>query len=282
MSTQFVEDIKKPNIVVEVVEAIDKKFSEDYDDTKDILAKFIDISDDAKKSDQREKDMTLKEGLKLFPKAACWSLILSTAVVMEGFDLQVVGGLTAFPSFREKYGKYYPKIDQYQIPVFYSNIFGPCGNIAQVIGLLFAGIMTDRYGYKKTISGFMLLLVALVFIEVFSTNYVTLLIGSLLLSIPFGAFQTLTVSYAADVCPQVLKIYLTTYVNACWVIGQLLGSAVLKGLLADDSLGQWQYKIPFLLQWFWPFPILTALWFCPESPWYLVKKGRNADEKSPS
>jgi hypothetical protein len=36
------------------------------------------------------------------------------------------------------------------------------------------------------------------------------------MGIPWGIFQTLTTSYAAEVTPTHLRAYLTTYVNLCW------------------------------------------------------------------
>jgi SP family general alpha glucoside:H+ symporter-like MFS transporter len=66
--------------------------------------------------------------------------------------------------------------------------------------------------------------IAFIFISFFSQNLQTLLAGEILLGIPLGVFQTLTVSYASEVCPVVLRAYLTTYVNLCWVIGQFIAS----------------------------------------------------------
>lgn len=37
------------------------------------------------------------------------------------------------------------------------------------------------------------------------------------MGIPWGIFQTLTTSYAAEVTPTHLRTYLTTYVNLCYV-----------------------------------------------------------------
>lgn len=52
-----------------------------------------------------------------------------------------------------------------------------------------------------------------------------------------GVFQTLTTAYASEVAPVPLRPYLTTYVNLCWVIGQLIASGVLRGVLSLE--GQW-------------------------------------------
>ena len=59
----------------------------------DYISKFLEMSEDARADDQREKQMTLKEGIKTFPKAIAWSLILSTALIMEGYDTNL---LTSF------------------------------------------------------------------------------------------------------------------------------------------------------------------------------------------
>jgi SP family general alpha glucoside:H+ symporter-like MFS transporter len=42
---------------------------------------------------------------------------------------------------------------------------------------------------------------------------------------------------------------------------------------------QWAYRIPFALQWIWPVPIFIIVTLAPESPWYLVRKGRYEEAK---
>lgn len=56
----------------------------------------------------------------------------------------------------------------------------------------------------------------------------------------------MTTAYASEVCPTQLRAYLTTYVNLCWVMGQLIGSGVLRSLV--DRTDQWSYRIPFAIQ----------------------------------
>jgi MFS transporter, SP family, general alpha glucoside:H+ symporter len=120
--------------------------------------------------------------------------------------------------------------------------------------------------------------VAFIFIVFFSKSLVQLLIGEILLGLPWGVFQTITTTYAAEVCPVALRAYLTTYVNLCWVFGQLLASGVLKAAVTRED--QWGYRIPFALQWFWPLPLAIGVFFAPESPWWLVRKERVEDARS--
>jgi SP family general alpha glucoside:H+ symporter-like MFS transporter len=69
----------------------------------------------------------------------------------------------------------------------------------------------------------------------------------------------------------------SSYVNACWVLGQLIASIVLRGMISDTS--NWSYRIPFALQWIFPIPIFIAVYFAPESPWWLIRQNRFVDAK---
>jgi SP family general alpha glucoside:H+ symporter-like MFS transporter len=61
-------------------------------------------------------------------------------------------------------------------------------------------------------------------------------------------------------------------VNLCWAFGQLLAAGVLQGFA--EGTDERAYRIPFAIQWIFPLPIFAIIWFCPESPWWLVRKGR--------
>lgn len=69
-----------------------------------------------------------------------------------------------------------------------------------------------------------------------------------------------------------LRPYLTTYVNLCWVMGQLIASGILKAFVAGTS--EWSYRVPYAIQWIWPIPIALVTFFAPESPWWLVRHGK--------
>lgn len=86
-------------------------------------------------------------------------------------------------------------------------------------------------------------------------------------------------AYASEVLPTSLRTYMTSYTNKCFIIGQLISAGVLKGLSArTDQCG---YRIPFALQWFWPWFLIPLVYLAPESPWYLVRMNRLEDaEKS--
>lgn len=75
-----------------------------------------------------------------------------------------------------------------------------------------------------------------------------------------------------------MRGYLTAFVNMCWGFGLLLSAGVVRASLELDS--QWGWRIPFMIQWVWPVPLFVIACFAPESPWYLVKVGREDDARA--
>jgi SP family general alpha glucoside:H+ symporter-like MFS transporter len=49
-----------------------------------------------------------------------------------------------------------------------------------------------------------------------------------------------TITYASEVCPVALRGYLTTYVNFCWGLGQVIGIGVIKSMLGRTD--EWAYR----------------------------------------
>ncbi|KAE8363781.1 general substrate transporter [Aspergillus caelatus] len=222
-----------------------------------------------------ELNLGLVESLKLYRKACLWSIFFSTCVVMEGFDMLLLNSLYAYPPFQHQFGIELEDGTFELTAAWQSGLsIGAFGG--QIIGLFINGIIADRFGYRKTLIGALVGCCGFIFIIFFSETTVQLLIGELLIGVPWGVFQTITITYASEVCPTHLRAYLTTYVNLCWVIGQFIASGVLRAMLTRDD--KWGYKIPFALQWIWPIPLMAGIWLAPESPWSLSRLTTRSSE----
>lgn len=63
------------------------------------------VIENAKAATNKEQSMTLLQGIKLYPKAVMWSVLISTCIAMEGYDISLVNNFYAFPQFNRKYGQ---------------------------------------------------------------------------------------------------------------------------------------------------------------------------------
>jgi SP family general alpha glucoside:H+ symporter-like MFS transporter len=134
------------------------------------------------------------------------------------------------------------------------------------------GYASDRWGYRWTMIVTYMFLIVLIFIPFFAPNIIALFFGQMFNGMGWGIFITLTTTYASEVCPIVLRYYLASWVNLCWVYGDLLSAGVLRALLSVSN--QWSYKIPFALEWIFPIPFMLLVYLAPESPWWLVRKSK--------
>ncbi|KAJ4301255.1 hypothetical protein N0V90_003346 [Kalmusia sp. IMI 367209] len=239
-------------------------------------ADIAQLTQDATKATKAEQKMTLMEGIRLYPKAIGWSVLLSGAIIMEGYDINIIANLQAVPAFKQKFGNRLAD-GSYEVTAAWQAGLTNGAYVGEMLGLMINGWIAERYGFKKTMIGALTAVTGLIFILFFAQNIEMLLVGLILVGIPWGVFQTLTTTYAAEVTPVPLRPILTTYVNLCWVFGQFIASGVLKGV--SERPDQWAYKIPYAIQWIYPIPLIIGITFAPESPWWLVRKERYEDAK---
>ncbi|PSR80793.1 general substrate transporter [Coniella lustricola] len=230
------------------------------------------VNDEAAQATANEHSLTLWQALRTYKRAAMWSVLISTTVIMEGYDTQLLGNFWGYTSFRNKFGTYDGPVNGYQITSAWQTGINDIGAVGNIIGALLNGYLTAKFGHRIVLMGSLVFLSAAIFMCFFAPNIQVLLVGEFLCNIPWGVFATTGPAYAAEVAPLALRGYLTAYINLCWCIGQFIASGVLKGLASNTT--EWSYKIPFAVQWVWPVPLFIAALLAPESPWYLVRAGK--------
>ncbi|GAB7353459.1 hypothetical protein MBLNU459_g3919t2 [Dothideomycetes sp. NU459] len=192
-----------------------------------------------------EHDISLLQALKKYPKACFWSIAISSSIIMEGYDIVLISSLFGQPAFAKRYGEYDSAAKNYQLSAAWQAGLSNGDAIGTIVGAFFNGYLTHKF---------------------------VPLVGQVLCAIPWGVFATIAPAYASEVCPTALRGYLTVYVNVTWAFGQLVAAGVMSTFSGGTT--RWAYRIPFAIQWAWPFPIAWLVFLAPESPWYLIRKGR--------
>lgn len=151
----------------------------------------------AKTASDKEQKMTLLEGIKLYPKAIGWSILISTCICMEGYDVCLLryvyyGGVPrvlahdaasnfyGFPQFNKKYGEYVPSDGTYQVPARWQAGLSNGANCGEIIGLFLNGWVSERFGYRYTVMTCLVFVTAFIAIFFTAQNVVALQVAEVL------------------------------------------------------------------------------------------------------
>lgn len=135
---------------------------------------------DAKHASEVEHHMSLLTAIRTYPKAIGWSVLLSSTLIMEGYDLALLGSLYASPVFNRKFGERNPSTGKYAVSAAWQSGLSNGARAGEIIGLILAGWTADRFGYKMTTIGSLVLMILFVFVLFFAPNVKILVLGEVL------------------------------------------------------------------------------------------------------
>lgn len=229
-----------------------------------------DLIKNAREATEEEHNLSARTALKESWPAVLWSFVMSSTIIMEGYDTNLMPSFFAYHTFQQKYGIEIAP-GEYELEGSWQSALGCAASIGIIISLCFNGILVERYGHRKIILVNLIILAAFIFITVFARDVEMLFAGQVCVGFQYGFFSILGLIYASEIAPLPLRGFLSAYVMMCWATGQLISSGLLRGLLYNTT--EWSFRIPFALQWAWIPPIFVATVMCPDSPYWLVRRG---------
>ncbi|KAL2851217.1 general substrate transporter [Aspergillus pseudodeflectus] len=235
-----------------------------------------DLIRQAQQSDEEDRKLTIRQAVVKYKKAVLWAMFLSTSLVMEGYDLVLVSSFYGQTQFKERFGVYDEASKQKLIPAEWQSGLANSALVGQLAGLVINAVCQDRFGCRRTMMFFMAWMTVVIFIPVFAPSLPVLAFGAAMCGVSWGVFQTLSTTYACEVVPTILRPYVTAYVCMCWGAGITLSSGVVRAVASLK--GDMGWRLPFILQWIWPIPLIIGAYFAPESPWNSVR--RNNEEEA--
>ncbi|KIL90286.1 hypothetical protein FAVG1_06016 [Fusarium avenaceum] len=226
-------------------------------------------------AENQEHNMTVLEAVRAYPAASFWAVNMSCTIIMEAYCLFLIGNFIALPAFAQRYGIFSDKDDKWVIETKWQSALQVIGPVGAIIGVVIAGPITSRIGYRwATILGLMLLN-AFIFIFYFANSLPVILISQLFEGIPWGMFVANSPAYCSEIVPLQLRAPATQMLQMFWAIGAIIVGGVAYHF--NDLHTEQAYKIPIALQWMFPTPLAILMYLAPESPWWLVRKGRLED-----
>lgn len=188
----------------------------------------------------------------------------------RGFDAQVNGAMISVPAFRKDFG--YMFDGKAVLPASWQTAFNVISTPGQLIGGFLCSYLADTFGRKISLLIGIMLCTGGIIGQLFSATRVAFLCSKLTLGFGLGFYLTIGPLCTSELAPVVLRGISTAGVNLGIAVGQLLSNAAVAGFGERDD--HWAYRGPFAIQLFFALFLLALLPFAPESPWWLVKKGK--------
>jgi len=189
-----------------------------------------------------EHDLGFWDAVKQYPAAVFWAAIFSIAVIMAGFDAQLVTSFYALPAFQRRFGSIYD--GEYQISAPWQLALGMGNPIGQALGALACGWPLERWGRKIPLGACCIWSIGFVFVQFFSKSIGMLCAGEILGGLAYGFYIVIAPTYASEICPLALRGVLTASINLAFVIGQFIAQGCAAGL--EGRQDEWAYKAPFV------------------------------------
>ncbi len=142
-------------------------------------------------------------------REGAWQLHISIIFRFNKTDFSQVcllNNFFGFAPFKRKYGQQLPN-GTYEIPAPWQAGLSNGVIVGEIIGLFLNGWISESIGYRYTVIGCLTMIIGFTAIFFTAQTVVHILVAEILCGIPWGVFQTLTITYASEVCPVALRGY---------------------------------------------------------------------------
>lgn len=226
---------------------------------------------------QEAHDETPMQAVRRHPRTVLWIVFAIWQCVAVSFDAQAGSAVLSIPKFRENYG-FLNAEGAYELYAKWQSAYSGGPAAGQVIGTIISGSIGDYIGRKWNLFVCYILLMVGITVEVVSdktaNNNAVFFVGKVVNGVALGILVTTVMTYIGEIAPLALRGILTAAAALAFTLGPLIQSLItntygnLDNAWAYQSIFVAQYGVTGLAIIFWP--------FMPESPTWLISKGRRA------
>ncbi|KAJ4301801.1 hypothetical protein N0V90_003895 [Kalmusia sp. IMI 367209] len=225
-------------------------------------------------------DLPLKEALQQYSRYVYYILGLATVIILWGYDLVVVGSITAVDPFLHDFGVF-DKIEdgeeKWIIPAMWLSLWMAFPCVGQLVGAVTAGRLQDKIGRKLCLLIASVITAFSVLIEVLAYKAPSVngrrgvfLAGKIIQGYALALIKMVTLTFVSETAPTCLRGAAMAIFPAFNLLGQLLGALVIFGV--NHIKNETGYLIAFGVQWAFSIAPFGMAFILPESPAYLVRK----------
>ncbi|KAM0251880.1 hypothetical protein ACHAQJ_007993 [Trichoderma viride] len=195
----------------------------------------------------------------LFP--ACMGIELTS-----GFDSQMINALQIVPSWITFFDNPQGSL---------KGIIAAAYSLGAILSLPFIPIINDKYGRRWSIVGGSVVMIIGALIQGFSQHVAMYIVARIVLGFGIPTCIVSGSSLIGELSYPKERAILTSLFNVSYFIGQIVAAAITFG--TNNIPNNWGWRIPSLLQMVPSVMQIAFVFLLPESPRWLVTKGRSAE-----
>ncbi|OWZ56696.1 sugar transporter [Cryptococcus neoformans c45] len=212
-------------------------------------------------------DLGTLQALKQYKLLGFVAMAAAFSASLDGYQINLNGGIVSNKGFiRQMAARGTKAIDGK-----YVSAWGGIQSAGQTVGQIFLQYATDALGRKYALYILWGFLVASIFAETFASHWSHWLVAKLFSGIGVGMLQATMPVYLSEIAPTQLRGFFINAYSFWFCLGQLAASIALNEL---NEMKPDDFRTAIYTQW--PMVGVMGIVFLllPESPWWLVSKGK--------
>ncbi|WVQ71381.1 hypothetical protein IAR50_000912 [Cryptococcus sp. DSM 104548] len=167
------------------------------------------------------------------------------------------------------------EIAAFTLPAWKKSLITSILSAGTFFGAIIAGDLAEFYGRRVTIIAGCGVFIIGCILQTASSALGLLVAGRLVSGFGVGFISAIIILYMSEIAPRKVRGAIVSGYQFCVTIGLLLASCV--SYATENRTDSGSYRIPIAIQFAWALILATGLFLLPESPRWLVKKGRIED-----
>ncbi|KAI1076690.1 general substrate transporter [Whalleya microplaca] len=206
-----------------------------------------------------------------YPYVWLFCAFASLGAFLYGYDGVYFNGASTLAPFLKQFGEQQAD-GSYSVPADQLAIMTSMMNVGELAGSLSAAPLNDFLGRKGVFLVGCVWVIIGVALQLAASARSVMTVGRAILGLGVGSFSATSPLYMGEIAPESLRSPLLMCWQLTLSVSQIIAAGINRGMIGYDTT--FSYRFPIGFQLVFPAVVLGFLWFVPESPRWLLRRGK--------